>query len=93
MAVTIAALHTRIESIVSAIDDGDYAEAKKQLAAADAILLGIPNSNEGDAGYSFRQQIDGLRKTLNELGATAAGSTTLGMQRQRYQFAEPTEAV
>lgn len=71
---------TKLQAASDAMEGGDYATARKQLAVARIAFLGLPESTtSGERGTTFRKAMDDAEKAINsyEQSASGGGGTLL----------------
>lgn len=80
---TLAQIDAKINAAVAANEAGDYAEAEKQLASAQMLIAGTPNSSHDGSSLQFSgQRIADLLTTIRAAKTRAQLASTSGGIRQ-----------
>ncbi len=77
MAVTSATLDAKVEEIVAAIEAADYPLARRKLAAARALLVGLPDLQGAHGSSRWDRKCDELDGLLSDLARDASGARGL----------------
>ena len=78
---TPAGLQTQSDAVASAIDDGDFALAKAELAKAYLILMNLP-AEVAESGEVVKMRSDLDKISAQVSGAAAAATSTTGDRRR-----------
>lgn len=75
MALTfsIAGLQTQLQLVATAIDSGDFATARSELAKADLILVGLPTEvKQDDRLVKMRDDLKSVREAIESASANTS---------------------
>lgn len=78
MAITVAQMQVHLEAARAAIDAGDYAVAEVQALAAQAVLAGLPDTENNRTVTTFRETIDDLLKNIRSIRSSGVSSSGRG---------------
>ena len=90
MTISRSTVEGYLESAITSMGTGDWTSAMNSLLQAETALIGLPDSEHGQAKMQWRTDIESLKKSVRDRENTAANTNQGTFQITKLDIIRPT---